>query len=109
MSEKTISILGRQDSSDRGPEDPKSWRFRKADVSVDVLKASLSDLLAGMNELLDSLPAQLADYELDSMEINLEISSKGSVSLLGIGGELGGTGGVTLHIKKKKAMSQPNA
>lgn len=112
MSEKTISILGRYEENEErsiSGDKPQDWRFRKTDVSVEALKASMSDLLAGMNEVLDSLPAQLANYELDSMEINLEISSKGSVSLLGIGGELGGTGGITLHIKKKKAASQSNA
>jgi hypothetical protein len=52
-------------------------------------------------QILEGIPGKVADYELESMDISVEINSKGTVSLLAVGGELGSTGGLTLHLKKK--------
>ena len=54
-----------------------------------------------MQEILDGLPDELADYELESMDISVEVSSKGNVSLMAVGGELGGSGGIVLHLRRK--------
>jgi hypothetical protein len=107
MSERKITVIGRQDTKERGPLGKvKDWLYRQEEVSIEKIKSELSDFLSSMQEILDGLPDKLADYELESMDISVEISSKGNVSLMAVGGELGGTGGLTLHLKKKSPGSK---
>ena len=102
MDERTITIIGRQDTQDRGPLGKvKDWVYRQEQVSIEKMRSALSDFLSNMGEILDGLPDEMADYKLESMDISVEISSKGNVSLMAVGGELGSTGGLTLHLKKK--------
>jgi hypothetical protein len=107
MNERTIKIIGREDTQDRGPLGKvKDWYYRQEDVSIEKIKSELSDLLSSMQEVLEGIPDKMAGYELESMDISVEISSKGNVSLLAVGGELGGTGGLTLHLKKRGANKE---
>ncbi len=102
MTERTISIIGREEAEERTLlAETKDWYYKKEDISVEKIKSELSDFLVSMQEILDGLPDKLADYELESMDISVEISSKGNISLIAFGAELGGTGGLTLHLKKK--------
>jgi hypothetical protein len=39
--------------------------------------------------------------EVEELTLSLEVTAKGSVSLLGTGGELGGTGGISLTLKRR--------
>jgi len=102
-----IKVIGRQDTTDRGPlGKAKDWLYSQEEVSVEKIKSELSDFLSNMQGILDGLPDKVAGYELESMDINVEISSKGNVSLMAVGGELAGTGGLTLHLKKKSPGSK---
>lgn len=102
MSEHTIRVIGREDTQDRAIlGKAKDWIYKQEEVSVKKIKSELSNFLSNMQEILDGLPVKLADYELESMDVSIEISSKGNVSLMAVGGELGSTGGLTLHLKKK--------
>jgi hypothetical protein len=104
MGESIITVIGRQDIQERGPLGKvRDWFYSQEDVSVEKIRSELSDFLTSMQEILDGLPDKLADYELESMDISVEISSKGNVSLIAVGGELGGTGGLTIHLKKKSS------
>jgi len=103
MSEKTIRVIGREDTVDRGILGPiRNWIFEQEEVSVEKIKAELLAFLDSMQEILDSLPDKMQNYELESMDVNVEITCKGNVNLVACGGEAGGTGGLTLHLKKKK-------
>ncbi len=107
MSERTIVIIGREDTEDRGIlGNASQWVFEREEVSVDHIKSQLIDFLSSMQEILDGLPDKMARYELESMDVSVEISTKGNVSLVAVGGELGGTGGLTLHLKKKSPGQQ---
>mgnify|MGYP006301925739 CR=1 FL=1 len=102
MSDHTIKVIGRQDTKDRALlGKTKDWIYRQEEVSVEKIKSELFDFLVSVQEILAGLPDEIADYELESMDLNVEISSKGNISLLAIGGELGATSGLTLHLKKK--------
>jgi hypothetical protein len=64
----------------------------------------------GMGEFLDLLgrvfnhaqlrAGELAGMELEEIELAVEISGEGQVSLLGTGGKMGGKGAMTLKFKK---------
>jgi phage-related protein len=104
MSERKITVIGRQVTEDRALlGKAKNWIYRQEEVSVEKIKSELTDFLTGMRDILTGLPDKMADYELESMDISIEISAKGNVSLVAIGGELGATGGLTLHLKKKSS------
>ena len=51
--------------------------------------------------LLKSLPGEIGAYSLSEMTLAVTVTAKGSVSLLGSGGELTGQGGITLKLTRK--------
>lgn len=53
-----------------------------------------------MHDTLDGVPNALAGYHLEEMEIEVEVSAEGEVSLLGTGGKVGGKGSLTLQLKR---------
>jgi hypothetical protein len=98
----TISIIGREDRQERAPLGRiEEWRYKHEEVPIEKIKNQLSDFLDGMQRILDGVPNTMTNYELESIDISVEVSSKGNISLLAIGGELGSTGGLTLHLKKR--------
>lgn len=104
MTEGKITVIGRQDVKERGPLGRvKDWLYSQEEVSIEKIRSELSDFLSSIQEVLDGLPDRMADYELESVDISVEISSKGNVSLIAVGGELGGTGGLLLHLKKRSS------
>ena len=74
--------------------------FEHQEVKVSVLTQQMQKVMAGLKEVLNGLPGQLGEFRLTEMHISLEISAKGTVSVLGSGGEVGGKGGITLKLTK---------
>src|SRR5580704_13922551 len=72
-------------------------------VSSDFVEAQLKGFLSEMDTILQSLPSKVGTFELESMELSVEITAKGSIGLLGSGGEIGGKGGLTFKLKRKGA------
>ena len=70
-------------------------------VSPEALQSQLLDFLAKMDTVVQKLPAKIGEFGLESVELSVEITAKGSVGLLGTGGELGGSGGLTFTLKRK--------
>ena len=60
------------------------------------MQVSLSEFVLPMG----AQNSQLGQFNLTEMQIALEISAKGRVSVLGSGGEAGGKGGITLKLTK---------
>jgi hypothetical protein len=99
-----IQIFGLEEP---GEDERGSW-FKKSselkvgrgEVNADELKLRLERFLTGMQDVVDSIPEFLGSFRLDSVTIAAEVSAKGSVSLLGTGGEIGGKGGITFNLKR---------
>lgn len=68
-------------------------------VSPETLQANLTRFLRAMEKSLSDAPVQLAAYRLDEIEVAVEVSAEGEVSLLGNGGKVGGKGTLTLKLK----------
>ena len=47
---------------------------------------------------------ELAGMELDEIELSVEINGEGQVSLLGTGGKVGGSSGMTLKFKRSNSQ-----
>jgi hypothetical protein len=94
---------GTEDEDDDGD---RSRLFRRDDaplrrepVPVDRLQRSVADFVKAMGEAIAEVPSALAGYSIDTIEISAEVSAKGSVSLLGTGGEVAGKGGIAFTLK----------
>ena len=107
MSERTITIIGRQEAEERALLGKvRDWMYRQEKVSIVRVRSALSEFMSSLGEILDGLPDKMGGYDLESLDVSLEISSKGNVSLVAVGGELIGTGGLVLHLKKKSPIEE---
>jgi hypothetical protein len=50
------------------------------------------------------VPDVLGAYAVESIELSAEVSATGTVSLLGTGGEVSGSGGLTISLKRVSAV-----
>jgi hypothetical protein len=92
-----------------GGKDDRAGGFRAADLRIERRKVPVSQLrdnvdafVAAMGEAVSGIPRALGAFSIDSLELSLEVSATGSVSLLGTGGEVSGTGGITLTLTRLK-------
>jgi hypothetical protein len=102
-----LGLESDEDSSgDRGrffrPEEARMGRSR---VPAQLLRENVGAFVSSIGLALRDVPPALAGYSIDSIEISLEISASGSVSLLGSGGELAGKGGIVFKLARQKAAN----
>ncbi|MBV9881749.1 MAG: hypothetical protein JO276_01925 [Sphingomonadaceae bacterium] len=114
MTDQTISVISVDHpqapprSKDRGGLDVvKRMLGYRTEVPANDLAANLSEFLGTMGSIVDRLPTALGAFELKEMEIALEVSATGRVSLLGSGIDLSGKSGLTLTLKKRDASAAP--
>ena len=106
--EETVEIEGRRSSSDTGGgfgtrdavEAVKTFSKRKR-VSLDAqaLKTQMESMLAIVNDLFSQADMQ-SGLRLDEVELSVEINAEGQINLVGNGGKLGNTGGITLKFAR---------
>jgi len=104
-------VLALQDEeTDRlGPFKWAEARFARSKLSVDEVRDNLSDFLRSMETVVQGIPGKLGGLSVSTVSLKAEISAKGKVSLLGTGGELGGTGGITITLTRVSAAAKtPN-
>lgn len=98
-----VRILGIDDEDggrpDRGEEGEK-FRYRRSEVPTDEFRRRVENFVAAMRDVIGNLAASAGEYYLDQVQISVEVSAKGQLSLLGTGGELAGKGGMTFTFKK---------
>jgi hypothetical protein len=106
--EETVEIEGRRSSTDRGggfgtPETIETTRTvtRRKRVSLDAqaLKTQMESMLAIVNDLFSQADASTG-LRLDEVELSVEISAEGQLSIIGNGGKLGNTGGIKLKFTR---------
>lgn len=95
-----IEILGREtEGAERfGDERERIVRER---VPVEVLRDQLDSFLAGMDEALETVRTTVGGFTVDEITLTLDVSAKGSVRLFGAGGELGGSGGISVTLRRR--------
>lgn len=101
--ERTISVFGMEDDGrvnrslmrKRG-----EFRYGRSDIPLDLFRQRAQDFMTTVGDVIGGLAARAGEYELAQVEVNVEISAKGQLSLLGTGGELAGKGGLTFTFKK---------
>ncbi|GAA2433408.1 Pepco domain-containing protein [Streptomyces glaucus] len=97
---KTISVLGLEDT-DSGRTDRltlrrlEEWRAARTEIPAEELRSRLGDFVTTMQDVIASLPQRAGEFQLNEVTFSAEVSAKGTVSLLGSGGELAGQAGIT--------------
>lgn len=73
-------------------------------VSAEKLEQGIADFLQTMGRVIGQAQeraTELGNMELDEIELSVEVSGEGQLSLLGSGTKFGGSGAMTLRFKKK--------
>jgi hypothetical protein len=97
-SQQAIWVVGVRESADRA-----FWDRSKVDreaVGVDTLRDRLSEFVQAMHSVISQVEGKVGDWSLDELEVSAEIGAKGSVNLLGTGGEVSAGGGLTLTFRR---------
>ena len=77
---------------------------QRVQISADELKRQIGNLLAVVGDVFDQSRAETG-LVLDGVELSIEISSEGQVSILGSGGKLEGKGAIKLSFKRNPMKS----
>ena len=84
---------------------PQPNSRRRTRVRAEDLKQEMSAFLAVVEEAFDQTQAQAerkkAPMRLDEIQLSVEISGEGKISLLGTGAKAGGKGAITLKFKRQ--------
>ena len=72
---------------------------QRVQISAEDLKRQIGNLLAVVSDVFDQTRAETG-IVLDGVELSIEISSEGQISILGSGGKLEGKGGIKLSFKR---------
>lgn len=98
-----IRVFGLDDRTDRAALFTRAEaRYARGAVPVADLEDRLRAFVQSMRGVLHAIPEAVGAYRVEQIELRVEVSAKGTVSLLGSGGELGGSGGMTLTLKRSE-------
>ena len=99
MPEETIDIIGFEERKERGRIG--DLRLAMRPVNMKDLRNNLKEFLKKVETLIAELPQFTKEYQLDTVELQTNISASGRISLLGTGGEVISSGGIKFVLKKK--------
>ncbi len=68
-------------------------------LDVDVLQKNITTFFESVNRMLAGIPKVAGPYNLDEIELKIEVNAEGSIQLIG-GVKAGATGGITFRMKK---------
>jgi len=84
--------------------DEQEWRDgndKRSLIPIEQLGKNIHAFINDIGTILDKVDATLSKYEMEEIEISAAITTKGQLSLIGIGGEMGVEGGIKFIFKKK--------
>ena len=70
------------------------------EISTEQLSINISLFINEINKVLDKTPDKVGKFRFEEIEISAEISAKGTLALLGSGGEAGATGGIRFVFRR---------
>ena len=68
-------------------------------LNTDLLKENIASFVETVNEMLSSIPKITEPFQLDEIELSIEINAEGNIQLIG-GLKVGAAGGITLRMKR---------
>jgi hypothetical protein len=99
------AVEGSRSSEDVGGgfgvvQQTKRTLYQRVQVDVEDLKREIGNLLAVVGTVFDQARNE-AGLSLEEVELSIEVSSEGQISILGSGGKIGGSGGIKLSFKRQ--------
>jgi hypothetical protein len=73
-------------------------RYQRNAIPVDRLANQFADFVEKMSKVVGTVPAAIAGFHVEEISFTAQVNAKGSVNLLGTGGEIAGGGGVTVKL-----------
>ena len=70
------------------------------ELQVDDLSVNLNLFLSQMDRVLEKTPEKLGKFKFVEFEVHAEITAKGTLAILGTGGEAGATGGLKFLFRR---------
>src|SRR5260370_4691167 len=100
MDEDTILIVTGEQVGTRG------GGFKS--LKVEELAANVQLFIKQIGNVLEQTPKTLGAFHFEELEVSAEITAKGSLAILGTGGELSGTGGLRFLFRRSPANDDGN-
>ena len=93
---------GTSDDGDRGAVLGRiAARYQRTKLSSDQLRDNLGEFLDSLEKVVQRIPGAMGGFSVETVTLSAEISAKGTVSLVGTGGEVGATGGIAITLKRR--------
>jgi hypothetical protein len=73
---------------------------RRVRIDAEDLKREIGNLLVVVGDVFDQARNETG-LSLEAVELSIEVSSEGQISILGSGGKIGGSGGIKLSFKRQ--------
>jgi hypothetical protein len=77
---------------------------QRVQVNAEDLKREIGNLLSVVGDVFDQARTETG-LSLEEVELSIEVSSEGQISILGSGGKIGGSGGIKLSFKRQRPAS----
>ena len=77
---------------------------QRVQVNVEDLKREIGNLLGVVGDVFDQARNETG-MSLEEVELSIEVSSEGQISILGSGGKISGSGGIKLSFKRQRSTS----
>lgn len=101
---KTIAIFGREDTDGRVERSlfkkGDDFRYGRSEIPADLFRERVVEFMDSIRDVIAGIGTTAGEYSLHEVQVNVEVSAKGQLSLLGTGGELAGKGGLTFTFRK---------
>jgi hypothetical protein len=78
-----------------------STKRQRVSLDAQALKAQISSMLAIMDDVFSEANSRTG-LRLDEVELSVEINAEGQISIVGNGGKLGNSGGMTLKFTRSQ-------
>jgi hypothetical protein len=75
-------------------------------LKVDELSVNVNLFIEQMGGLLEKTPEKLGKFQFEEFEVYAEITGKGTLAILGTGGEVGATGGLRFVFRRSSSSGE---
>ncbi|MGD9533908.1 MAG: hypothetical protein AB7V56_09090 [Candidatus Nitrosocosmicus sp.] len=79
----------------------KKYIVKRKDLGEDVIESEIIGFVTNMQKIISKINSQHDKFDIDSIDINTQISAEGKIGFMGTGIALTGTAGITFTFKKK--------
>jgi hypothetical protein len=98
---KEITVFGLEEPKELGLFFNRAEaRYQRRAVPIEQLGEQFNAFVDNMRDVVARVPASMAGFRLDEISFTAEVSAKGTVNLLGTGGEIAGGGGITITLRR---------